>query len=661
MANSYVSKLGIIQRIYLMTERSSLKGSLVEQIHAPIDASTNDYNIHLIHKFNYNGSPCLLIGKDKFIPKDIAGSRILTLHTPRKMTNGQSADIGFHGQGSKLIYFQTEAEAQFLTYTNSAADYLYDVGDFGYINSEIKRLTIDIPDREQSLENLMDNMEDAKQNSVDDDLYHPTPKSPKSILNDEKFMNSALGQFIKEHQIKTFIILKNVNKIKNRELSDEKIGDADKEWKTLQNELSQLFSTNIENKELDIYFGSGIDNIPTKIPISNELCLTPLFWLHNITFEYMLSTEKHPEFDFWKNIGRWVHPSNYGKIKLTAEEASKDIYFEFFMNVAGDKRNISTRCNRLKITPNKWKSQMRITVARVKDEYIHASIGSKEELGGGAFVFIGNYLLNNIPQKMNAAITRNLPSGYNYRTRVDILDETLYTTHKDSGIELAPIKINSHIIRGSNTMKTIDDTVKLASKWFTYLESTNKLDKPYESLSSNDINEINKILDYETYKADNKQKSLEGSDKGCKIEQVIGDACMEAMKIYKDTPIVWSQGDTLISSRHELKNKGIDLMATIAKYALLIQIKSSDKFISKTELDKFNNTCIEYSTKNKDMQPIKLLIIKGPAKHIADNFNKLSQKSIICLTYPYMSNTTEFIEEVISDITDVMSSSIHRL
>lgn len=653
MANNFISKLGIVQRMYLMTERSSLKGSLVEQIHAPLDV-IEEYNKHLIHKFNYNGVPYLIIAKDKYIPKDIAGSRVLTLHTPRKMTNGKNADIGFHGYGSKLIYFQTEAEAQFVTYTGTSADYLYDVGDFEYINSEIRRLTIDVS------ENFMDNIEDVNKNSIDDDLYHPTPRSPKSILNDEKFMNTVLGKFIKEQGFKTFIILKNVNKIKNRELSDEKVGDADKEWKTLQNELSQLFSTNIENKELDIYFGSGIESLPIKLSISNELCLTPSFWLHCITFEYMLSTEKHAEYDFWKNTGRWVHPSNYGKTTLTAEDSNKDIYFEFFINVAGNGKSFDTRCKRLKIKPTNWKSQMRITMARIKDEFIHTSTGSKEELGGGAFVFIGNYLLNNIPQKMNSAITRNLPSGYNYRTRVDILDESLYTTQKDSGIELAPIKINSHIIRGSNSMKTIDDTVKIASKWFTYLESIECLDKPY-ILAAEGINEMNKILDYETYKADHRQKSQEGSDKGCKIDQVIGDACIDAIKTYKTTPVVWSQGDTLISSRHELKNKGIDLMATIAKYSLLIQIKSSDKFISKTELEKFNNTCIEYSTKNKETHIIKLLIMKGPAKHIADNFNKLSQKSIICLAYPHMTNSTEFIDEVISDINDVISSSIHTL
>ncbi len=651
MASNFVSKLGIIQRMYLMTERSSLKGVLVEQIHAPLDGPTI-YNKHLIHKFTYKGIPYLLIAKDKFIPRDITSSRILTLHTPRKMNGGQStADIGFHGYGSKLIYFQTEAEAIFVTHTGTAADYLYDVGDFAYINSEIKRLTIDAPPEDSEIS--MDGIEGATKNSIDDDLYHPTARRPRSILNEEDFMNSLLGQFIKDQEFKTFIILKNVNKMKNPELSDEKVGPEDKEWRKLQDDFAQLFSTNIEAGELDIYFGSGLNNAPTKLTVSHDLCLTPSFWLHSMRIEYMLTHKKHAEYDFWENTGRWIHPSNYGKDDASAD-SSKDIYFRFFINIAGN-GSPSTRCKRLKGgQPAEWKAHMRITMARVKDEFIERSTYSKEELGGGAFIFIGDYLINNIPQKINSAIMRNLPGGYNYRTRVDIIDESLYTILKGSGVELAPIKINSYINNGSNTMKTINDTLKIANNWFKYLDTNEKLNKTHTELTATDITELNKIFNYETYKAENNKKTQEGSDKGYKIEQVIGDACTEHITTHNGTTVLWEQGDSLISSRYGLKNKGVDLMATVGNTALLIQIKSSNTFISVAELDKFYNTCVEYAAKQPSKNVRRLLIIKGPATMRTNNFNKLALKSIYCLAYNNMENSTEFLEEIVADIQAIL-------
>jgi len=624
MSNEWISSTGIIQRIVMQSDRIDLFSALVEQFHSPVE-ETKEKQVHWIHKFTFEGKQYFLVAKKNYISKNNAINRFLKISPPKKVSANQ-VDISYHGWGSKFIFFKVEAEKTYF-FTH---DYIYEMGDLSYECDEIRKLpTLDM-NSEENINKFIHS-------------YSPRPARKIDIINSEAFKNTIIGKMIEQREFQSFILFETPNKVRNPELSSEN----DEEWNNLRTKLEAQFSVNIQKGQMEIYMGKDVDTRPEVISFPRDICLLPCYWLHSFVTEIRLNEEEKKGVpSFWENKAKWLHPT----------DNTKNVFFRFISNITGRKE----LCIRYQKSPpiESFSPHVRITVARVKDEYLLDR--RKEDLGAGVYVIYGSYLLNSKPFPINNQLTRNLPKGSNYRIICEVLDEGIMNI-KRAGIDLAQVKVDSRITPQTNIYKSIEDMVRLSKRWFEYLDDNRRLDSDDGIYKDSDEDFLSSILDY-THKAKtNAEASKKASKNGCKIEQMIGDLCSKEIQKINNYTLEWIHGDAIIMSKFELDKQGIDSLCVVTDEEgndvgyLSIQVKSK-LTITDDDIHKFHETNKNFLEKINTSNFNALMIIKGNATLKPATMMNYQTKGIFVFLYPQMLGTSDFVKDIINDIKSFMQN-----
>jgi hypothetical protein len=629
-----VDEIGVVSKIRKNLLRAHLIDVVVDQIGNRRHGDVTKGIKVLVARFEYKGTLYFLQAHNQYIKKDNV-KKIHTLYNRREGEETDELKLGYHGIGSQLIYYLIEGEILFATREGVA-----DIGNMTFICEQLDA---------KNFEDLKIGVKDYRF------VLPPEVRKEKLIIDEDDFKKTPLGEFIHSMDFQTFIISKAPNSQRNPEFANEE------NWNSFSAELAKTYTINFESEDLQIYTAYNLD-IKKLSPLKpvTYLCLTPNYWAHSYQVEWVLVENAHKsDPTFWNNIGRWVHPSNYGKkipdikeylmdlsnYQTKNEEAdlTKDFWFHIERNATREGSSVNTRYIPIKIPPH-WKPYVRTTIGRLKDEHIMKN-GTKEEHGAKGYIIVQGDYVNSI--NIEDGTIRNLKGGYNYRIRIDLIHAKL-STLKGSGYEPSEIKRISTIRQKGSIERSILETIKLAKKWFDHLGES-RISRPLV-FEDSDMPILNKIHNSTYRDEEHRQKSIKKSEEGEEFEQHILDACKDKISIGQ-----WECGDKAISARHGLEGAGIDGLCLCKhnnlSYGLLVQIKAKE-VCSSDEIDKFRITCRSFEKKYPEMKVRRLLILRQVATQKRDTINEWTKKGIACLGYSETTSVDVIVRDIVTYLMD---------